>query len=233
MAELEGSAAIVPQATQGARVVRADTADVGNRGASYALTINEFDAAGKSSVLSVPLPQDEKWGSVLLRAALLKKGGSWKTYDVPTIIHAVVYADNLGLDIMAGDVYCAEEGRLSTTAGAKIKHAMQSDRIVGYSVEMTEGPEISIPYTLKSQEQVWKGPNWKATVTVRVKGFDAPVVYVTTLAEWFTGRNPNWRTRPAYMLRKNALSKVMEEVAPLGTEADEAPPIDMVSVAGK
>lgn len=212
MAELEGTTAIVP-VTPGKP--------------SYTLAITEFDASGKASTLSVPLPQDEKWGSVMLRAALLKKGGNWKGYDIPTIIHAVVYADSLGLDIMAGDVYCAEEGRLSTTAGAKIKHAMQSGRIQGYSVEMEAGPTIKIPYTLKSQQETWEGPNWKATVTVKVRDLETPVVYVTTLQEWFTGRNPNWRTRPAYMLRKNALSKVMEEVAPLGTEADEAPPVEL------
>lgn len=217
MAEIEGSGAIVP--TNGPAN--------GTGVATYALSITEFDAAGTKSVLSVPLPQDEKWGNVLLRAALLKKGGSWKAYDIPTIIHAVVYADNLGLDIMAGDVYCAEEGRLSTTAGAKIKHAMQSGRIASYSVEMTAGPNIKIPYTIKNNSETWEGPNWEAKVTVKVKDLDAPVVYVTTLQEWFTGRNPNWRTRPAYMLRKNALSKVMEEVAPMGTEADEAPPIEV------
>ena len=210
MAILEESTAIIPSNS---------TAN----GAVYAIQIKEFDAGGASSTLSVPLPQDDKWGSVLLRAALLKKGGSWKTYDIPTIIHAVVYADNLGLDIMAGDVYCAQEGRLSTTAGAKIKHAMQSGRIKSYEVQIEEGPVISIDYTLKNAPAKWTGPQLTATVTVTVKDMDKPVVYKTTLSEWFMGGNPNWRSRPAYMLRKNALSKVMEEVAPLGTEGDEAP----------
>jgi hypothetical protein len=216
MAEIEGSGAIVQASVASAVSV-----------ATYALDITEFDAAGKRSTLSVPLPQDEKWGNVMLRAALLKKGGSWKQYDLPTIIYAVVYADNLGLDIMAGDVYCAEEGRLSTTAGAKIKHAMQSGLIAGYSVEMAEGPEIEIPYQLKQQPQVWKGPNWKATITVKVKTMETPIHYEATLKEWFTGRNPNWRDRPAYMLRKNALGKAMEEAVPMGTEADEAPPVEI------
>lgn len=214
MAELENTSAIVPAA---------------QAGPSYTLAITEFDAAGGRSVLSVPLPQDEKWGSVMLRAALLKKGGSWKAYDIPTIIHAVVYADNLGLDIMAGDVYCAEEGRLSTTAGAKIKHAMQSGRVSSYAVDIQPGKPITIPYTLKGQQEKYEGTNLEATVTVKVRDLEEPVVYRTTLAEWFTGRNPNWRTRPAYMLRKNALSKVLEEVCPMGTEADEAPPVEPVS----
>lgn len=214
MAELEGAGTIVP--AQQAK-------------ASYTLAITEYDAAGKANILSVPLPQDEKWGSVMLRAALLKRGGSWKAYDIPTIIHAVVYADNLGLDIMAGDVYCAEEGRLSTTAGAKIKHAMQSGRVASYSVDIQPGKPISIPYTIKNQQETYTGTNLEATVTVKVRDLEEPVVYKTTLAEWFTGRNPNWRTRPAYMLRKNALSKVLEEVCPMGTESDEAPPIEVAA----
>jgi hypothetical protein len=120
----------------------------------------------------------------------------------------------------------AEEGRLSTTAGAKIRHAMASGKIEGYSVQITEGEEITIKYTFRQQQQEWKGPNYRVRVTVKVRGFTEPVVYETTLREWFTGRNPNWRERPLYMLRKNALSKAMEEVAPLGVEADEAPPIE-------
>lgn len=218
MAELEGAGQIVPAN--------------GASAPSYTLSITEFDAAGKTSELRVPLPQDEKWGSVMLRAALLKKGGSWKAYDIPTIIHAVVYADNLGLDIMAGDVYQAEEGRLSTTAGAKIKHAMQSGRILGYEVKIDKGVPVKIPYKLKNEDRVYEGTNLVATVTVHVRDLTLPVVYETTLAEWFTGRNPNWRDRPAYMLRKNALSKVMEEAVPMGTEGDEAPPIEISAIAG-
>lgn len=210
MAEIEGTGAIVPVAA-----------------GAYTLDIIEYDGAGKKSTLSVPLPQDEKWGSVMLRAALLKKGGSWKAYDLPTIIYAVVYADNLGLDIMAGDVYCAEEGRLSTTAGAKHKHAMQSGKIKGYSVEMESGPTIDIPYTVKGESKTWRGPNLTATVTVLHRDLEQPIVYKTTLVEWFMGRNPNWRERSAHMLRKNALGKAMEEAVPMGTETDEAPPTEI------
>src|SRR5215469_10870045 len=98
MAKLERSEAIVP--TAGTTVPTGD----------YTLEIREYDAANNPSVLRVPLPHDEKWGNVLLRAALLKKGGAWKGYDIPTIIYAVVYADNLGLDIMAGGVFMATKG---------------------------------------------------------------------------------------------------------------------------
>lgn len=209
MAELLESTAIVPSA-----------------GASpdYTLTINEFDAAGAKSTLAVPLPKDEKWGNVLLRAALLKKGGSWKTYDIPTIIYAVVYADNLGLDIMAGDVFMATEGRLSTTADAKIKHALASGRLNGYEFTTEEGPIVKIPWKTSKADGVWEGPNYKTTVTVHVKGWEKPLVYTARLKEWFTGANPNWRDRTVYMLEKNAVSKALALVAPMGVEADEAPP---------
>lgn len=195
----------------------------------YQIAIRDFDAAGKASGFMVPVPNniDAHGASVMLRSAILKKT-TWKAFDFPTILHAVIYADRMGLDIMAGDVYMAEEGRISTTAGAKIRHAMASGKIAGYKVEISDGPLITIPYQLKGKDELYKGPNLKAKVTVLVKGWDEPMTYETTLAEWFTGRNPNWRNRPAYMLRRNALSKALEEVAPMGVEADEAPPTPLL-----
>lgn len=219
MAEMEGTTKVVklPYIEQDTRV-------------DYSLKVTDYNAAGAKEELSVPVPKDERWGSIMLRTAILKRT-TWKNFDVPTIMHATVYADQMGLDIMAGDVYMAEEGRISTTAGAKIRHAMASGRIVGYSVDIEEGKEISIDYQLKGQACKWTGPDLKATVTVRVKDWAEPVVYKTSLAEWFVGRNPNWRTRPAYMLRRNALSKALEEVAPMGVEPEEAPPVEVLAQA--
>lgn len=192
----------------------------------YNIEIKEFNAAGGSSKFIVPIPTnvDPLQMAMMLEAAILKKT-TWKDKDFPTILHAVAYARRMGLDIMAGDVYMAEEGRLSTTAGAKIRHAMTGDRVEGYTVDVMEGPEVTIPWRTSKESGEYKGPNYKAKVTVHVKGFKAPVVYETTLSEWFVGRNPNWRTRPMYMLRRNALSKALEEVAPMGVEAEEAPPL--------
>jgi hypothetical protein len=193
----------------------------------YQISVKEFDAGGGTSMFKVPVPTNisSNEASVMLRSAILKRT-TWKSFDFPTILHAVIYADRMGLDIMAGDVYSAEGGRLSTTAGAKIRHAMSSGKIKGYTVEITEGPEISIEYSFKGGKATWKGPNLHARVTVHVDGWAVPVVYETTLEEWFMGANPNWKSRPAYMLRRNALSKALEEVAPMGVEADEAPPLD-------
>jgi hypothetical protein len=190
----------------------------------YTIKVRDVDAAGKFSDFGIALPTDPKWQMVMIRAALLKRT-TWKNFDVPTIIHAVIYADQMGLDIMAGDVYMATEGRLSTTAGAKIRHAMAGDKIAGYTIEITDGPPHKFKFTNKGAAETLDLPNYHAKVTVRVKNWDAPMVYETDLSEWFEGRNPNWRTRPKYMLRRNALSKALEEVAPMGVEADEAPPV--------
>lgn len=217
MAEMEGTSAIIPAAS--ALGPRAQ-GDLG----VYSINIADYSPSGKKEEFAVALPNDAKWGNVMLRAAILKRT-TWKQFEIPVILHAIIYADSMGLDIMAGDVYQAEEGRLSTTAGAKIRHAMSGDRIEGYSVEITEGPEITLEYTQRNETKVWKGKDLKAKVTVDVRGWKAPVVYNTTLGEWFVGRNPNWRTRPAYMLRRNALSKALEEVAPMGVDVDEAPPV--------
>lgn len=191
----------------------------------YTIKVRDVDAAGKFSDFGVALPTTEKWQMVMIRAALLKRT-TWKSFDMPTIIHAVMYSDQMGLDIMAGDVYMATEGRLSTTAGAKIRHAMSGDKIMGYSVEFTEGAPKKFKYTARGAGEEVVIPDYGVKVTVKVRGWDAPVVYETSLSEWFEGRNPNWRMRPKYMLRRNALSKALEEVAPMGVEADEAPPAD-------
>lgn len=194
----------------------------------YVIEVKEFtQAGGSASKFMVPVPNNisSQEASVMLRAAILKKT-SWAKFDFPTVLHAVIYADRMGLDIMAGDVYMATEGRISTTAGAKIRHAIASGRVDGYDVEITPGPAIKIPY----KDGVYEGPNLKAKVTVYVKGWQKPVVYETTLQEWFVGTNPNWKSRPAYMLRKNALSKTLEEVAPMGIEADEAPPVEFPQI---
>lgn len=200
---------------------------------SYQLEVKEFTAAGSSKSFAVAVPEsvDSQSISVMLRAALLKRT-SWKEFDFPTILHAVVYADRMGLDIMAGDVYIAAGGRISTTANAKIRHAIGTGRVVGYHVEMKEGPDVAIEYDGKNGKLKWAGKDLTAKVTVHVKGWTEPMVYEAKLSEWFVGTNPNWRMRPGYMLRKNALSKALEEVAPMGIEDDDAPPIPTAIAEG-
>lgn len=193
----------------------------------YQIKIRELDAAGGASTFMVPVPANitSAEASVMLRSAILKRT-TWKAFEMPFIIHAVIYADRMGLDIMAGDVYSAEGGRLSTTSGAKIRHAMSTGRIEGYEVNIEEGAEVKIPYKVAGKDGMWIGKELKATATVFVKGWKSPVVYTSYLTEWFLGSNPNWRSRPAYMLRRNVLSKVLEEVAPMGIDSEEAPPLE-------
>lgn len=192
----------------------------------YIVDIREFDAAGRATNFRLPIPANvsANQASVMLRAVLLKKT-TWKQYDIPTIVTAVLYADNMGLDAMAGDVYMTPEGRISTTAGAKIRHAMSTNRIKGYSVELTKGPDVTLEWRTKDGPQKLTTPDLRVKVTVTVAGWEKPVIYEAFLEEWFVGTNPNWRNRPAYMLRKNALSKAMDEIAPMGVESDEAPPL--------
>jgi hypothetical protein len=192
----------------------------------YAIKIRELSPSGKAEEMSIPVPANVNAHDLdlMLEAAVLKRT-TWRQFEFPTILHACIYARRMGLDITAGDVYMAEEGRLSTTAGAKIRHAMSTGKIQGYEVEITKGPEIEIPWETAKSKGSYKGPNYHVKVVVTVLGWQRPVVYETDLVEWFVGRNPNWRTRPLYMLRRNALSKALEEVAPLGVEAEEAPPV--------
>lgn len=193
----------------------------------YRISVKDFSASGEKSEFMVPVPNQmtAEQASVVLRAAVLKNS-TWKAQPFPFVLHAVMYADRMGLDIMAGDVYAGPDGRLSTTSGAKIRHAMNSGRIEGYEVEIESGEQITIPFKSQAgKDCTYQGPNLKAKVTVYVKGFQKPVVYEATLKEWYIGTNPNWYNRPAYMLRRNALSKALEEVAPMGISSEEAPAI--------
>jgi RecT family protein len=202
-------------------IVQAEFVDDGRP--RYLLDLSEFDSAGKKSTLTIPIPRDERWDTILLRAALLKKGGSWSAYSIPQIMFAIVYAEHLGLDIEAGDVYMATEGRLSTTAGAKVKHAMSTGRIEGMSYEVTKGQDVTVTYKRGEKQETWTGPDLTVKVTLEVKGWDKPFVYEQRLKEWFVGTNPNWRTRPEYMLIQNTMGKACSMVAPMGVEEDEAP----------
>lgn len=193
----------------------------------YTIVVSELSSSGGRSNFSVPVPHSmtSRESSLMLQAAILKKT-SWADKPFPMVLHAVMYAERMGLDIFAGDVYSVDGGRLATTAGAKIRHAMSKDRIAGYDVEMIKGtPEfIVIPVKTKEGKVDHRVPNLKAKVTVTVKGWEKPVVYETTIEEWYVGTNPNWKARPAYMLRRNALSKALEEIVPMGAEPEEVPP---------
>jgi hypothetical protein len=185
------------------------------------LEVRDFNAAGGKDIYQIAVPDDEKWGSIMVRAAFLKKG-TMAEASFGQIVCAVMYADSMGLNAVAGDVYIVSN-RLATTADAKIRHALSSGIIAGYQVEITPGPNMRKKYTIKGNENTWEGPNLHAKITVQVKGWEKPVIYESDLSEWFNGANAAWREHTTFMFRKNALSKALGEVAPMGVDAEEVP----------
>lgn len=216
MPEQESTTAIVP-------VTSASTPG------QYQISVKEVDAGGNKSSFDIALPDTRDWKlswGVLHRAALAKKGSSqWGAKSVAEIINAIIYADSLGLSFEQGDVYSVD-GRLNTTADAKIKYALNSGKIGGYEIQVEEipGKPLKLKYKAGGAENVYETSEYVARVTVTVKGWEKPFVYEAYLSEWFQGSNPNWRTRPKYMLGKNATSKALTMVAPMGgVGSDEAP----------
>lgn len=199
----------------------------------YILNITDIGAGGKSETFAVQLASNTDWKnwSLMARAAILKKT-SFKQSSLPEIIYTILYAERLGLDVIAGDVYSVD-GRINTTNGAKIKYAMSTGKI--------EGVECTIEPIMEHQDKggVFKKfvgkvrggdvsmEDLKATVTVKVKGWEKPYIYTAKLSEWFQGTNPNWVNRPEHMLRLNSTAHALNFICPMGSaESDEAPPVE-------
>lgn len=224
MAEVESQNAIVPMG----EVMPSETP-------TYKAHIVDVGAGGEKQTLDIPLADHTDWQrwSLIARAALLKKT-TWKNSTLPEIIYACLYADKLGLDIVAGDVY-GVDGRLNTTAGAKIKYAMKSGRVKGYSYKIEEVTNDGKPVILtlpKGQNEKVQLPELEITVSVTLTDWAEPFEYRARLSEWYQPRNPNWYSRPRYMLSRNAVGHAMDMVVPTGSaESDEAPPMT-VAVPG-
>lgn len=198
----------------------------------YRLRVEESDILGKKETVETVVEDTRSWDAdwgIVTRAMLAKKGNAqWKDKTIAEILCAIMYADSLRLNFEQGDVFPADGGRLSVTAHAKIKYAMNSGRVLTYTVKVEEVPEktLKIPWATWNAKGVYEGPELKATgqvVLTNKSTFEAPPAF---LSEWFIGRNPNWKERPRYMLSLNYASKILTLVAPLGgAESDEAPPI--------
>lgn len=201
----------------------------------YSISIKDVAPGGQVETYLVPIADSVEWKNwtLMLRAAVLKKGNSvWRDKPIPEILHAIVYAESLGLDIVQGDVYVAEGGRLAVTNDARIKSALGSGRIAGYRYEVSEIPaeeDKADPkwrdWETKNASGTYEGPNLRSKVTVGVKGWTEQVVYETTLDQWFLGRNANWRTRTPYMFRKSSIAHALNEVCPIGLDEAEVPPL--------
>jgi hypothetical protein len=186
-----------------------------------ALKVREFNASGGKNEYAMSLPKEGPWLERQLKALCLK-AGPMADQNMGNILCAIMYAEEMGLSVILGDLYFVN-GRIATTADAKIRHALGSGLVAGYDVQMTKGEKISIPYEVKGKSQTWQGDDLHCKITVKVKGWESPVIYEADLRDWFNGANAAWREHTAFMFRKNCLSKALSEVAPLGVDADEIP----------
>lgn len=202
MAELEGTNAIVP--VQG----------------EFVISVNEYDAAGKVTALSVNMPTspDFKQWSLMQQVVMLKKG-AWSKSPISEVLWGVTYANSLGLDVMQGDVYPIGEGRIATSNKAKIKLALGTGRIRSIETTITELADAA-PAGCAAKKDL------ECTATIEVQGFTKPIVRKARLSRWFKAKNPNWVGNPEHMLELNTVAHACEYVAPGGTEADELPALE-------
>lgn len=202
MADLKQNEAIVPAPTR----------------EGYSITISEFDAAGKRSDLVVPLPTgasiENVRGNLLLRAAILKST-TWNKFAIPQILHGIMFADRLGLDIELGDVYSAD-GRPALSAEGRIKLAQKDPRYKGHSTTFKELDE-----PLNKPKCVLK-KDLECTVTIRVEGWEQPIVRTARLSRWHKD-TPAWNERPEHQLELNTLGHACRFLRPIG-DPEDAPP---------
>lgn len=195
----------------------------------YLMEIREFDAAGKATALKTTLPNEadfKKW-TLIQRAIMLKKG-PWSKSNIYETVFGIVYADNLGLDIMRGDVFPTGEGRIGISNKAKIKMAQDTGNICGIEVNIEDtGEKIDLTGCVQKTDL-------KCTVTIHVKGWKKPIIRTSRLSRWYKAKNPNWAGNPEHMLELNTVAHACEYVpgAALATEDDEAPPLPTPDVKG-
>lgn len=186
----------------------------------YLIEVKEFDAAGKSKALSVAAPTSPDFRSwSLMQQAIMLKKGPWQSRSIQEIFFAIAYANNLGLDILQGDVYPTGDGRINTSNKAKIKQALATGNIEGIEVDIKDlGTPIALDGCTQKTEL-------ECTVTVHVKGWVKPIIRRSLLSRWFNKSNPNWKGRPEHMLELNTVAHAVEYVHPMATESDETPSV--------
>jgi hypothetical protein len=221
MAELEGSAAIVPQAVD---LTRASSASVpvASPRAGYSLAVTEFDAAGKSSTLSVPVPDGSlefrQW-SILARAALLKTT-TWSKFSMPQIIMGIMFADKVGLDVELGDVY-STDGRPAISAEGRIKLAQKDPRYRGSKSTFRDtGEPLNKPKCILKTDL-------ECTVEVYVDGWQEPIRRTARLSRWHKD-TPAWNERPEHQLELNTLGHACRFLRPVGDPADTGEEVQVV-----
>ena len=190
-------------------------------GMTHQITVKDFDAAGKVTELSCPLPEDarfETW-SMMQQLVMLKRG-VWKDSTVPDIVWGLAYAQRLGADVMQGELFPTGQGRWGTSNKYKIKKALATGNILGIDTQIKELDSPAPPGCIASKD-------FECTVTITVKGWEKPLVRKARLSRWYKKGNPNWVGNPEHMLELNTTAHACEYVpgATGATEEDEAPPL--------
>lgn len=210
MAELKNETAIVPVGT------------------THQITVKDFDAAGRVTELSCPLPEDarfETWN--MMQQIVMLKRGVWATSTVPDIVWGLAYAKQIGADVMQGELFPTGQGRWGTSNKYKIKKALATGNILGIDTQMKELTGEKAPDGCIAKCDI------ACTVTITVKNWEKPLVRTARLSRWYKKGNPNWVGNPEHMLELNTVAHACEYIpgATGATEEDEAPPLEQSSIA--
>lgn len=204
MAELKNETAIVPTGT------------------THQITAKDFDAAGKSTELSCPLPDEadfKKWS--MMQQIVMLKGGMWNNLGVREIVWGLGMAKEIGANPMLGEIFPTGMGRWGTSNKFKIKQALATGNILGIDTQMKELTGEKAPDGCIAKCDI------ACTVTITVKNWEKPLVRTARLSRWYKKGNPNWVGNPEHMLELNTVAHACEYVpgATGATEEDEAPPL--------
>ena len=199
-------------------------------GTTHQITVKDFDAAGKATELSCPLPEDARFESwSMMQQIVMLKRGVWATSTVPDIIWGLAYAQKIGADVMQGELFPTGQGRWGTSNKYKIKKALATGNIIGIDTQLKELTGEKAPDGCIAKCDI------QCTVTITVKGWDKPLVRTARLSRWYKKGNPNWVGNPEHMLELNTVAHACEYVpgATGATEEDEAPPLDQSLTAAQ
>lgn len=201
----------MPEQASGTAIVPVD--------GEYMVTVKEFDAAGKSTAISFPLPETStfmEW-SMKQQVGMLKRG-MWAAVSIPDILWGLTYAKQIGADAIKGDIFPTGQGRWGTSNKYKIRKALETGNILGIETAIVE---LDSPITL---EKCSVKKDLECTATIYVRGWTKPIVRKAKLSRWYKASNPNWAGNPEHMLELNTVAHACEYVTPGATEDDEAPP---------
>lgn len=184
--------------------------------------IKSFDAAGNGTTYMVPFPTSSDFAewSIVTQVGMLKRG-PWNKLSIPDIYWGLAYAHRIGADVMKGDLFPTGDGRFGTSNKFKIRKAMETGKIKGWDVAITDTGRASDKLKTCVQQT-----DLECTVTLDVEGLNKPIVRKALLSRWYKPSNPNWKDNPEHMLELNTLAHACEYIADTGTGPEEAPPLE-------